>query len=195
MRSGWSIQSNASSAMNSEHYIQSLDNLPTTRAGKVSSLCSELMLILLAIHTYNISWSVCCFYFRNFQCLVPSQMIVYKYLFLTSEYGQHFHVNLDAAIHPGHFNKSGMSKLGDQNGTSVKSVTNTKLTWPGTPPMMNPLGEIRILKYHLGHLHQDKSQSLKYALILPCVLRTSELEWGPILRDINHGSSPGYWRT
>lgn len=36
MRSGWSVQSNASSAMNSEHYIQSLDNLPTVRSGKVS---------------------------------------------------------------------------------------------------------------------------------------------------------------
>lgn len=37
-RSGWSMQSNASSAMNSEHYIQSLDNLPSARSGKVSSL-------------------------------------------------------------------------------------------------------------------------------------------------------------
>ena len=35
-RSGWSMQSNGSSAMNSEHYIQSLDNLPILRAGKVS---------------------------------------------------------------------------------------------------------------------------------------------------------------
>ena len=35
-RTGWSIQSNASSAMNSEHYIQSLDNLPIIRSGKVS---------------------------------------------------------------------------------------------------------------------------------------------------------------
>lgn len=34
-RSGWSLQSNGSSAMNSENYIQSLDNLPN-RGGKVS---------------------------------------------------------------------------------------------------------------------------------------------------------------
>ncbi len=36
MRSGWSMQSNDSSAMNSDHYIQSLDNLPSLRPGKVS---------------------------------------------------------------------------------------------------------------------------------------------------------------
>jgi hypothetical protein len=37
MRSGWSMQSNDSSAMNSDHYIESLDNLPSLRPGKVSS--------------------------------------------------------------------------------------------------------------------------------------------------------------
>jgi hypothetical protein len=36
MRSGWSMQSNESSAMNSEKYIQSLDNLPSLRPGTVS---------------------------------------------------------------------------------------------------------------------------------------------------------------
>lgn len=35
-RSGWSVQSNESSAMNSDNYIQSLDNLPSLRPGKVS---------------------------------------------------------------------------------------------------------------------------------------------------------------
>ncbi len=43
-RSGWSMQSNGSSAMNSEHYIQSLDNLPILRAGKVS--CGWCCLLL-----------------------------------------------------------------------------------------------------------------------------------------------------
>jgi hypothetical protein len=35
-RSGWSVQSNESSAMNSDNYIQSLDNLPSLRPGNVS---------------------------------------------------------------------------------------------------------------------------------------------------------------
>jgi hypothetical protein len=35
-RSGWSVQSNGSSAMNSESYIKSLDNVPPLRSGKVS---------------------------------------------------------------------------------------------------------------------------------------------------------------
>lgn len=42
-RSGWSIQSNGSSAMNSEHYIQSLNTSPALRGGKVS------LLVLLCI--------------------------------------------------------------------------------------------------------------------------------------------------
>ena len=39
-RTGWSMQSNASTAMNSENYIQSLDDIP--RAGKVSFLFCAL---------------------------------------------------------------------------------------------------------------------------------------------------------
>ena len=35
-RSGWSMQSNGSSAMNSESYIKSLENVPPLRSGKVS---------------------------------------------------------------------------------------------------------------------------------------------------------------
>jgi len=35
-RSGWSMQSNESSAMDSDNYIQSLDNVPSLRPGKVS---------------------------------------------------------------------------------------------------------------------------------------------------------------
>ncbi|KAL7537301.1 hypothetical protein ACHAXR_007721 [Thalassiosira sp. AJA248-18] len=40
LRSGWSMQSSASSAMNSENYIQSLDNPPTLRSGKAFPILS-----------------------------------------------------------------------------------------------------------------------------------------------------------
>lgn len=40
MRNGWSMQSNASSAMNSESYIRSLDNLPPLRSGKPRPMLS-----------------------------------------------------------------------------------------------------------------------------------------------------------
>lgn len=36
IRTGWSIQSNENASMNSENYIQSLDNMPALRSGKVS---------------------------------------------------------------------------------------------------------------------------------------------------------------
>ena len=53
-RSGWSMQSNGSSAMNSEHYIQSLDNLSPLRGGKVSCFwlfsCFAPSYYLLCIH-------------------------------------------------------------------------------------------------------------------------------------------------
>ena len=60
-RSGWSITSNASSAMNSENYIQSLDDMPAGnafRAGKVNFLLFIFSLIPLHFYSVNLMISI-----------------------------------------------------------------------------------------------------------------------------------------
>ena len=71
-RSGWSMHSNASSAMNSENYIQSLDNVPTLRKVRCSYLfvvanivaaiiryCRRISLCLHIIYYVHLISSLC----------------------------------------------------------------------------------------------------------------------------------------
>lgn len=138
-RSGWSVTSNASSAMNSEHYIQSLDNLPAVSSPKIRSEIVSLIFCLRVLHSsfsllliWQFGHAICPSRCRNSLCLVLSITMAHGN-FPMIKHEQHFHANLDATIRPKLSSRNGSSRFLRRSGTATKADTNIKSTSPPTP--------------------------------------------------------------